>query len=184
MGVVNEIQEGIKAFGEIAVKPLLALAFGSGFLLFAPASILDTAGMAKLVSEYRPWLGGAFTLSCAYLLAHAVKFFADSIAAWQGARSLDKQRLKWLKSLTPDEKGRLIPYIRDERASVTYPVGDGVVGGLQGKGILYRASSIGHAISGFPYNLQPWAREVLVEHPEFLDGAEEIKRGTHDWMAR
>jgi len=183
VGVVNEIQEGIKAFGEIAVKPLLAVAFGSGFLVFAPASILNSAGMTKLVSEYRPWLGGALTLSCAYLLAHAVKYSADSIKVWQGDRSLDKQRMRWLKSLTPDEKGRLIPYIRDERASVTYPVGDGVIGGLQGKGILYRASSIGHAISGFPYNLQPWAREALMEHPEFLDGAEEVKRGPHDWMA-
>lgn len=183
MGVVNEIQEGIKAFGEIAVKPLLAVALGSGFLLFGPSSMLGSAGMVKLVSEYRPWLGGAFVLSCAYLLAHAVKYFADVIKAWQGARSLDKQRAKWLKSLTPDEKGRLIPYIRDERASVTYPVGDGVVGGLQGKGILYRASNIGHAISGFPYNLQPWAREILTEHPEYLDGAEEVKRAHHDWMA-
>jgi hypothetical protein len=177
-------QEGIKAFGEIAVKPLLAVAFGSGFLVFAPASVLDSAGMAKLVSEYRPWLGGAFTLSCAYLLAHAVKYLSDSIKSWQGARSLDKQRIKWLASLTPDEKGRLIPYIRDERGSLTYPVDDGVVGGLQGKGILYRASNIGHAIRGFPYNLQPWAREALMKHPEFLDGAEEVEHGPFDWMAR
>lgn len=51
MGIVNEIQEGIKAFGEIAVKPLLAVALGSGFLLFARPTILDAAGMTKLVTE-------------------------------------------------------------------------------------------------------------------------------------
>ncbi|WP_229483176.1 superinfection exclusion B family protein [Massilia horti] len=180
---MNEIQEGIKAFGEIAVKPLLALAFGSGFLIFAPVSILGPAGMTELVSEYRPWVGGTFTLSCAYLLAHAVKYLTDSLRGWQAARSLDKQRTKWLASLTPDEKGRLIPYIRDERASVTFPIEDGVVGGLQRKGILYRASNLGHAIRGFPYNLQPWAREALLARPEFLDGAEEVARGQHDWMA-
>ncbi|WP_321958139.1 superinfection exclusion B family protein [Paraburkholderia bannensis] len=184
MGIVNDVQEGIKAFGEIAVKPLLAVALGSGFLLFARPSILDAAGMTKIVADYRPWLGGAFTLSCAYLLAHAVKYAADSVTAWQQSKNLDKRRAKWLATLTPDERGRLIPYIRDQRASVRYPIEDGVVGGLVGKGILFRSSNVGHAISGFAFNLQPWAREELEKRPELLHGAEEIQRDPLDWMSR
>lgn len=184
MGVVNDIQEGVKAFGEIAVKPLLAVAFGSGFLIFGPPSIITASGMTKLVADYRPWIGGAFTLSCAYLLAHAGKYVADEVKTWRTARRQEKQRAKWLETLTPDEKARLLPYIRDKRASMTHPIGDGVVGGLQGKGIIYRSSSIGHAISGFPYNLQPWAREALEKNPELLDGAEEIHRDPNDWMGR
>lgn len=182
MSVIKEIQDGLKAFGELAVKPLLAVALSSGFFLFSPSSLLDSAGMTDLVRDYRSWLGMAFVLSCAYLVAHAVKYFADGLKSWNKARLLNKQRLKWLRSLTPDEKARLIPYIRDERASVTYPVEDGVIGSLQRKGILSRATSIGHATRGFPYNLQSWAREVLTESPEYLDGAEEIQRTPQDWM--
>lgn len=184
MGIVNDVQEGIKAFGEIAVKPLLAIAVGSGFLLFARPSILDAAGMTKIVADYRPWLGGALTLSFAYLFTHGVKYVAGRINAWLRSRGLDKQRTKWLSSLTPDERGRLIPYIRDQRASMRYPIEDGVVGGLVGKGILFRSSNVGHAISGFSFNLQPWAREELDRRPELLDGAEEIQRDPLDWMSR
>lgn len=100
------------------------------------------------------------------------------------SRSLDKRRAKWLTSLTPDERGRLLPYIRDQRASVRFPIEDGVVGGLVGKGILFRASNVGHAISGFAFNVQPWAREELERHPELLSGAEEIQRDPLDWMNR
>jgi hypothetical protein len=153
-------------------------------MLFVPASVLDSLAMTKLVNEYRAWLGGAFTLSCAYLLAHGIKSASDIFFQLRETRILTNQRRKWLASLTPDEKNRLLPYIEDERASVTYPIGDGVVGGLVGKGILFRSSNIGHAISGFPYNLQPWAREVLLRHPEYLDGAEVVVRGPNDWMAR
>lgn len=184
MGIVNEIQEGIKAFGEIAVKPLLAIALGSGFLLFARPSILDAAGMTRIVAQYRPWLGGAFTLSCAYLLAHVVKYVTDVINGLLRSRDLDRRRAKWLSTLTPDEKGRLIPYIRDQRASVKYPIDDGVVAGLVGKGVLFRASTIGHAVSGFAFNLQPWAREELEKRPELLNGAEETRRDPLDWMSR
>lgn len=184
MSIVKDVQEGIKAFGEIAVKPLLAIALSSGFVLFVPASVLDSLAMAKLVNEYRAWFGGAFTLSCAYLLAHAIKSVWGIILQLRDTRLLTNQRMKWFASLTPDEKNRLLPYIEDERASVTYPVGDGVVGGLMGKGILFRSSNIGHAVSGFPYNLQPWAREMLQKHPEYLDGAEVVVRGPSDWMAR
>jgi hypothetical protein len=171
MSIVKDIQEGIKAFGEIAVKPLLAIALSSGFMLFVPASVLDSLAMTKLVNEYRAWL-------------HGIKSASDIFFQLRETRILTNQRRKWLASLTPDEKNRLLPYIEDERASVTYPIGDGVVGGLVGKGILFRSSNIGHAISGFPYNLQPWAREVLLRHPEYLDGAEVVVRGPNDWMAR
>ncbi|TAM51219.1 MAG: hypothetical protein EPN57_18370 [Paraburkholderia sp.] len=184
MGIVSDVQEGIKAFGEIAVKPLLAIALGSGSLLFARPSLLDAAGMTNIVGKYRPWLGGAFTLACAYLLAHVVKFVDDGINAWLLSRNLDKRRVKWLASLAPDERGRLIPYIRDQRASVKYPIEDGVVGELVGKGILFRSSNVGHAISGFAFNLQPWAREELEKRPELLEGAEEIQRDPLDWMSR
>jgi hypothetical protein len=184
MGLVKDIQEGLKAFGEIAVKPLLAIALCSGFMLFASDSVLKLLSMTSLVGQYRAWLGGAFTLSCAYLLAHGLNSCAVIFIEVLNTRTLTKRRMRWLATLTPDEKNRLVPYIDSDRASVTYPVNDGVVGGLVGKGVLFRSSNVGHAINGFPYNLQPWARDAFLKHPEYLDGAEEVIRSPHDWMAR
>lgn len=79
MNMVKDIQEGIKAFGEIARVPVLAVALSSGLMLFVPISVLDSLPMAKLVVEHQAWLGGAFILSFAYLVAHG---WADDRPRW------------------------------------------------------------------------------------------------------
>jgi hypothetical protein len=71
VGVIGEVQEAVKAFGEIAVKPLLAVSAASAFLLFTPAPWIGALGMTKFVVEYRSWVGVAFVISLAYLFAHA-----------------------------------------------------------------------------------------------------------------
>jgi hypothetical protein len=167
VGVIGEIQEAVKTFGEITVKPLLAVAVATAFLVFSPTSAIVALGMIKFVDGYRSWLGAAFVLSIAYLLAHAVVSSLGGIAEWRAGKKLDTLRLGWLKNLTPDEKARLIPYIRDRKSSVTYELQDGVAGGLVGKKILYRASNMG-SMYGFAFNLQPWARDALNANPEFL----------------
>lgn len=184
VGLVKDVQEAVKAFGEIAVKPLLAVAVGAGFLIFVPTSVLDVLGVVKLVKEFRPWLGIAFTLSCAYLLAHGVIYVWNAFKQWHATRRTQKRRERALLRLTPDEKARLAPYILGRKASVTYAIGDGVVGGLEAKRILYRSSAIGHAISGFPYNLEQWARESLEKNPSLLDGALQQATEPHAWMSR
>ena len=45
---------------------------------------------------------------------------------------------------------------------------DGVVGGLEGERVLYRASSLGCSVDYFAYNIQPWAWEYLNEHRKLL----------------
>ncbi len=45
---------------------------------------------------------------------------------------------------------------------------DGLAGGLEAKGILFRSSNFGDPLYGFSHNLQPWARDYLKKHPELL----------------
>jgi len=167
MGMIGDIADGIKAVGQIAVKPLLAIALCSGALLYAPAHLVVAAGLTDFVTKYRMWIGLSLVASCAYLVAHGLSWFFNVIGSMLDDARMRKARRKWLTTLTPDEKAVLIPYIRDQAASVTYSLNDGAVRGLEGKGVLYRASSVSYGL-GFPFNMQPWAREILSAEPELL----------------
>jgi hypothetical protein len=78
---------------------------------------------------------------------------------------------KYLYKLTPEEKGYLMPYIETEKNTVNVGLDDRIMGGLVAKGITYRASSTGNMVTGFAYNLQPWAREYLMTNPQLHSGA-------------
>ena len=167
MGMIGDIAEGIKAVGQIAVKPLLAIALASGSLLYAPAHVIAAAGLADFLAKYRMWIGFALLASCAYLLAQGLAWIFDVISSLLDDVRMKKVRRKWLTKLTPDEKAVLVPYIRNQATSVAYSLNDGAVRGLEGKGVLYRASSVSYGLE-FPFNMQPWAREILSAEPELL----------------
>jgi hypothetical protein len=185
MGTVSDVQEGLKAFGNIAVKPLIAVAVASALLLFLPAPTIGQLGVESLLREYRAYIGGAFIVSCSYLAAHLLAGAAALLKTRFTARARKRQQMQWLRELTPDEKALLIPFVRDQRASRNFSIDNGVVGGLVAKRILFRSSNMGDLVRGFPYNLQPWAREVLNENPTLLDGADKPQTASpNGWMSR
>jgi hypothetical protein len=167
MGMIGDVTEGIKAVGQIAVKPLIAIALASGVLLYAPAHAVAATGLTDFLAKYRMWVGLALLVSCAYLMAHGLAWLFNVVGTLLDDVRMRKVRRKWLKTLTPDEKAVLVPYIRDQVASITFGLNDGAVRGLEGKGVLYRASSVSYGL-GFPFNMQPWAREILSADPELL----------------
>src|SRR5207249_1700274 len=75
---------------------------------------------------------------------------------------------KWLHRLAPDEMLALRRYISEDVSTLLFPLGDGVANNLEAKGLLYRASTIGNAIDGFPYTIVPWVGEYLIKHPDLL----------------
>lgn len=181
VAILDSINGAVKTFSELAVKPLIAIAVASGFLLFIPASVVAQLGMSKFVMDYRSWLGLAFVVSCAYLLAHAVVDLVKRVHDHFEVRAIWKAQSQYLRSLTPDERARLRPYIGEQRSSVVYQITDGVVGGLVGKGILFRSSNIGHG-TGFAFNIQPWARSELEKNPSLLEGASPTQNHPQSWM--
>lgn len=77
-----------------------------------------------------------------------------------------------LSELTGEEKEFLRGYILGGENTIYASIYDGIPNGLQAKDIVYRASSLsvpgapGHK---FPYNLQPYVRQILRRSPELLD---------------
>ena len=102
-----------------------------------------------------------------YLIAHGLSRSFNIVGGLLDDARMRKVRRKWLTTLTPGEKTVLVPYIRDQSTSVTYGLNDGAVRGLEAKGILYRVSSVSYGLR-FPFNMQPWAREILSAEPDPL----------------
>ncbi len=170
MALIESIGNALNTLNNLAVKPLLAVAVASALLIFSPAPLAANLGITKLVAGYRSWLGLALVVSCAYLLAHALVFFARKSRDIFDARANRKTRMTYLKDLTPDEKDRLVPYIHGQKSSVVYQITDGVVQGLVAKGILFRSANVGYGTS-FSFNIQPWARQEIEKNYALLDSA-------------
>jgi superinfection exclusion protein B len=89
----------------------------------------------------------------------------DALDTWRLRRS----GLKTLRDLTDDEKRFLRPYIHGGENTQYAQYSDGVVRGLDHKGVIYRASNVSMPGGGFPFNLQPYMRRLLREHTYLLD---------------
>ena len=163
---VSKFVEWIK----LSPKYLFPILIVLGFVLFAPADILDVFGLSSIVSQYRPYLGAAFLVTAALLLA-------NMLGAWYGwikrryVRSKNiKRGRRRLRSLTDAEKEILRGYIHNKTRSQYLWVTDGVVRGLEAEKIIYRASEVG-SLDEWAYNIQPWAWNYLNAHPELLSSS-------------
>ena len=176
IGLFNAVKQATPAL-------LLGVALACGALLFAPASALQSLGVADLSHNYRQYVGAALLAATALLISQSLVGLFGLVKSFYAERKIKKEeaayeqrRLEVLTKLTPEEKAYLTPYIAEEKNTIYFTVDDGIAGGLQAKGIIYRASNIGHLMSGFAYNLQPWAREHLNIHPYLLEGARAERR--------
>jgi hypothetical protein len=153
---------------KISSVHLLAIAFSVGVLLFAPVEFLDLIGVTRFVNGFRMWIGFAFLISAALLLARAgASVFRDATLRVR-QRWILKRRQRRLHQLTPSEKRALAGYIADDTRTQYFQLEDGVIQGLAAECVIARAASVGSIISGFAYNIQPWAWDYLKLHPQLL----------------
>ena len=153
---------------KLSTVPALAVVFVSGLLLFAPDSLIASLGMTSFVTEWRSWVGLAFLLSAALLVAHASTSVGGWVKKrwtwWTNARHLKMQ----FHRLAADEKEVLARFLLDRRKVLAFPINDGISQGLTEGKILYRSSSVGDALRGFDFGMQPWAWEYLNKHPHLV----------------
>jgi len=77
-----------------------------------------------------------------------------------------------LHNLTAEEREILRGYIGNGTKTQLLDIQSGVVNELEEVFIIYRSSNIGH-LSGWSYNIQPWAWDYLNKHLELLFSNEE-----------
>lgn len=149
---------------------LIGIAIATGTGLFSPDWVIIKLGLLQLRDQHRAYVGLAFVLSGALLLAQVTGAGAQMVRRAYRRRRVQSSDRELLHGLTPDEKAYLLPFVVGEN-TLYFRVQDGVAGGLVAKQILYRSSTVGSIVSGFAHNLQPWAREYLEKNPQLLEGA-------------
>jgi hypothetical protein len=146
---------------------IVALLFAVSVTLFSPESLAKILALDGFRVNYRIVLGPTWLLLASIAGAKIILYFAKGVAR----RNALLARQKQLHELTPEERGYLVPFIGQEENAIYVDMTDGVAGGMCRKGILYKATNSFDLLIGVPFNLQPWARKYLIEHPELLDGA-------------
>ncbi len=156
----------------------LGLSIATGIILFSGDSMIADLGLEKFRSNNKGYIGVIFLGSLSILLSHIAfnlvnigrKQYKEHQSKIKKQEELKEQE-KQLYKLTPDEKAYLIPYVVTDENTQYFPIQDGVAGGLEAKSMIYSSSNIGNALDGFAYNIQPWVKDYLQEHPDCLEGA-------------
>ncbi len=149
--------------------PIYAAALiATALLLFLPDSVMAQLGLIGFRYSHRMQLGIGFVASISLLAASIISpgtsVVRARLRAWRRSRYL----LATMRDLTEAEKDFLRPYIHNGENTRTAEVFEGVVKGLELKGIVYRASTVSEYGMRFAYNLQPPVRKLLRSKPHLL----------------
>ncbi|HUN28582.1 MAG TPA: superinfection exclusion B family protein [Alphaproteobacteria bacterium] len=157
----------VKPLFELLRQPLrysVAIGIVVAIVLFSPDSVVNKLGMLKYRNEGKPYFGVILLLCIALTIASGIGALGSKINDYRLRRS----RKKRLHSLTVEEKQILRAYIKGQTRTRYFDITDGVVKGLEQETIIYRSSDVGHLVSGFAYNIQPWAWNYLNDHRDLL----------------
>jgi len=167
--VIESIAPLIIAVKKAGPPIYTALLIACSLLLFLPDPVLARFGLAEFLQSYRTYVGVGFIASLSLLAVTVLSVVISPIASAFEDWRFRRHGLRTLGELTNAEKQFLRPYIRDGENTHYASISDGVAQGLVGKNLIYRASHVSTSGMNFPYNLQPYARRLLIEHSHLLD---------------
>jgi len=154
---------------KLSPKHWLSILVATSALLFLPDGLLTRLGAEVVVKQHRMWIGLAWLVACAMLVAHALQAVGGRGAMIVRTRRFLKTGRDALRKLTPEEKRLLADYVLSDSKSQNLDLRSGVVNGLVQAQIIYRSSNMGDLLRGFAYNVQPWAWEELKANPGLLE---------------
>lgn len=160
MGIVKSIVEKLK------IKEIFGLVFIAAVILtFMPNSLAKTMQLERFRDTYQPYISLCILIIGAYYILCAIGYVWKLLL--RKLISSKKVALKYMKtSMSPDEMGLLVEAFYDReykrfRSSGKIHFEDGRKTPLEQKSIIYLASTLGDMLSGFSYNLQPYALDFL-----------------------
>jgi len=176
MEILGVISTSIKELKDIIISyRIFIIAFfiglGGTLLLALPDSLLETFYVKELRDNQTEVIG-SIALVCLFIAFCGLAYYVGVWLFGLGkgkyrARKREENEIEVLKQLTPVECTYLANYIFKETQTAYFAPSDGVVGGLESKGVLYRSSNLGR-VHKFAYNIQPWAYEQLSKNPQLL----------------
>lgn len=123
---MSKVMEWLK----LSTKQAFVLAVLSSILLFASDSLIEDLGLLTVKNASKPWLGAVWLISVSILAAEIFQ----PVYAWISERIRWRLNLKRyqrrLHDLTPDEKGFLAVYLRENTRTQPAAYSNGTVNGL------------------------------------------------------
>ena len=165
--MISNILNALEWLRKIPAGFLLTLSVVLSLLLFLPIEIAETLSIKEFRDSYRKFLGPSFLIVISFFITNVLL----SVNNIRRRKANLKKRWLQLHSLTAEEKGYLAQFIRHGNNTIHVYIGDGVAGGLEAKGIIYRSSNLFYILEGVPYNIWPWAQDYLSKHLNLLECA-------------
>lgn len=132
-------------------------------ILFISDELAGQLAIKDFRNQYRIYLGPALPLTIVILITK----ICAGIAGDRASKKYWESKCEILHELTFPEKHILTQFLHGA-GSVKANIGDGIMGGLIAKEIVYQSSSVTFDLA-FPYNIQPWAKKYLQENPDLLN---------------
>jgi hypothetical protein len=162
------VLEYLKLLVSQTPKVLLGLVLFCSVALVAPDRLLRGMGFLPFTGSVRQWLEVVLLLSGCLLLSHLAFSLSSFLKGRLNGWVIVHRGKKRLRDLTRTEKEILKDYLEQDSMTQAFDCRNGSVIALENEHILYRASEISLEDLNFPFNLQPWARQYLRQHPELL----------------
>lgn len=164
--MIKYLTDFVEYLRKIPASFLVVIVVGLILILYLPEEHAKIVSVDGFRNENREFLG--LGLLCMILVC--VARLSTFIGQWFLKIITLNKRQKSLHKLTPEEKGYLIPYIKEQKASIYVGIDDGIMSGLRARDITYNPTNAGDLLNGIAFNLQPWAREYLNNHQDLLSG--------------
>jgi len=149
---------------KIEPKYLFGLAIVCLVVAGLPKVCREYLGYYKLVESYRGWINlvgiASFVYAFVLITLSGVTYIWEKLQEWR----LQKNAPKILRELADDEKGYIAKYIKQNVSSLEFGIDDGVINGLELKGIVYRPVSVG-TYNHSAFNLRSWVIKAIDENP-------------------
>lgn len=152
---------------KLSPRYLIPIALVTGFAIFSSDTILNTFGITSLVNTYRGYIGAVFIISFVLAFTEGALLVYRPIAAMRAKAKAAKKLEDFLQKLTHDEKRILRQYIDRQKKTAYFDIEDGVVGGLEDHGIIYKSTNVGRA-DRWAYNIVPDVWDYLQKHPDVV----------------
>lgn len=159
MASLGELLKAIK----LPPMYLLAISLISGVLLRAPKEFIAA------LTPFRPWIWVVF-------VAFSILFVVQLLWRLLSMAYMRITAMNALRSLSPDEKEALRPFILERTRTQYFELGDGVMNALERAGIVER-SDVGNPVE-YPYTIKAWAWKYLHQHKRLLDISEPSSFGS------
>ena len=159
----------ISSWLKLNTKHAFILLVVSSIFLFGSNELLNDLGLQEARETLKTWVGVIWLISIAIIVADIVAPASKWVVKKLKWRINLKKCQKRLHQLSEDEKAFLSYYLAHNTRTQPASVSNGMVNGLVSAMVVYRASNIADHYDVFPFNIQPWALEYLMEHPGCLE---------------